>query len=455
MADSFSECPKCGAIRFEGAQFCVECGTPLGPPAVPVPSKPTTQIRGARLRSQKSTNLNMAAAVPPAAAPLAPPPPVAAEPPAPQPAAEAKRPAPRSMTEALASVTEERPATRKEPERAKATAKPKKTDERPPLNDMLDDIDGSFEAILSATPSVRTPTGEAAPAPAPEPPTADRPEDLAEVRTLFKEIAASYVRPVRDLMIEIKLGEPPKEWVHVCRPAVASLKTSAARMGLEELVPPLEGFLIALDDVEHNEGALIGQAGRITLTEAYVPLVELMPEAFALKEERNRREPIIVQSLLRQVPDVRKVALDKIYAAGLTTLEMFFAARPRDLADATGLDVAMCERIIERFQHYRRDVAHSTPDAERSREHAQLRELNEKLAEQNRAYDHGASWKGQRVDRRKLRKERSDLVLQINVLLARLGHVELVNELERLPFGKKVERIERYLAEAAQTAVPT
>jgi hypothetical protein len=363
------------------------------------------------------------------------------------------------MTEALASVTDERPPARKDAERANASPKAKKADERPPLNDMLDDIDGSFEAILSATPSVRTPGGVVAPetteAPAPEPATGGRPEDLAEVRTLFKQIAAGYVRPVRDLMIEIKLGEPPKEWVHVCRPAVASLKTSAARMGLEELVPPLEGFLIALDHVEHNEGAVIGQAGRITLTEAYVPLVELMPEAFALKEERNRREPIIVQSLLRQVPDVRKVALDKIYAAGLTTLEMFFAARPRDLADATGLELGMCERIIARFERYRSEVAHATPDAERSREHAQLRELADKLAQQNRAYDQGAGWKGQRVDRRQLRKERSDLVLQINVLLARLGHVELVNELERLPFGKKVERIERYLAEAAQTAVPT
>jgi hypothetical protein len=448
MADPSSACPNCGAIRFEGAQFCVECGTPLTAPPVPAAPRAATQIRGARPAkpTQRERAMTKIGAAVPAARVSA----ATVSAPSAAAAPEPKRPPPRSMSEALASVTEEQPATalrtHPEPSGTNASANAKPT---APITDMLEDIDGSFEAILSATPSVR---GSEGPGELGAQATGGRPEDLAEVRALFKQIAADYVRPVRDLMIEIKLGEPPKEWVHVCRPAVSSLKSSAAQMGLDELVAPLDTFLRALDYVENNEGALIGQSGRIALTEAYVPLVELMPEAFALKEERNRREPIIVQSLLRQVPDVRKVALDRIYAAGLTTLEMLFAARPSDLADATGLERTICERIVERFQRYRREVAHATPDAERTREHVELRGLAQQLAQHNAAYDQGSAWRGQPVDKRRVRKERADTVLQINVLLARLGNVELVNELERLPFGKKVERIERYLAEAARGA---
>jgi hypothetical protein len=352
------------------------------------------------------------------------------------------KPAPASMSEALASVTHEPvpvPA-RAVQERTSPSSIPPSSRGRRELSAMLEDIDGSFEAILSTSVPSESRPPEA---------TGGTTEDLAEVRALFKQIAGAYVGPVRDLMIELKLGEPPKEWVHVCRPAVSSLRGSAERMGLNELMPPLEGFLSALDEVERTEGPLIGHRGGSLLTEAYVPLVEIIPEAFALKEERNRREPIIVLSLLKQVPDVRKVALDKIYGAGLTTLEMFYVARPHDLAEATGLEHQICQRIVAHFQNYKHAVSRTTPDAQRSREHAQLKQLSDQLAQQNTAYDRRSGWRDSKTDKRQIRRERSETILQINVVLARLGNVDLVNELEKLPFHKKVERLGRFLADNA------
>ena len=286
-------------------------------------------------------------------------------------------------------------------------------------------------------------------------PTGARPEDMVEVRRLFEQIAAEYLRPVRELMIEAKLGEPPKEWVQVCRPAVVSMRRSAEQMGYPELGPPLDAFLAALDRVEALQGPLISEAGRAVLNDAYVPLVGLIPEALALKDERNRREPIIVQSLLRQVPDVRKVALDKIYAAGLTTLQMFFVAKPGDLADATGLEKSLCQRIVDRFRRYKSEVAEARPDVQRSSEHAELRALAARLAEQNDAYDRGSAWHGGADDKRRIRRERSETILQINVVLARLGNVDLVNQLEKLPFGKKVQHLERYLDSVNRAPAPS
>jgi hypothetical protein len=179
-----------------------------------------------------------------------------------------------------------------------------------------------------------------------------------------------------------------------------------------------------------------------------------MPDAFALDEERDRREPIIVQSLLRQVPDVRKVALDKLYAAGLTGLEMYYQAKAYDIAQAAGLPEALAERIVKRFSQYRREIATAPPDLERSHEHKKLAVLAARLANQNDAFASASlSWSADATGKKKrVRKERNETVLEVNVLLARLGEVDLVKQIEKLPFQGKVDALKAYLDEAKARA---
>jgi hypothetical protein len=304
---------------------------------------------------------------------------------------------------------------------------------------MLEDIDDSFDAIFSAPGSTR--------APATAPAAADEPRDRAEVEHLFKQIALTYLGPVRDFMVELELDDPPKEWIDVCKPAVVSMQRSAVGIGLEDLAGALGGLAGALEEAGGSEGNSIGDAGRHALKSEYAKLVKLIPETFGLQEERDRREPIIVQSLLRQVPEVRAVALGKLYGAGLTTLRMFYMARPNDVADATGLPLELCERIIQRFRDYKNRIASIPPDPGRTGENEKVEELTEKLKQYNQAFEGNAkSWSSRAAkDKRRLRQQRSDVMLEINVLLARLGEVGLVMRLERLTFQRKVKEIERYL----------
>jgi len=46
-----------------------------------------------------------------------------------------------------------------------------------------------------------------------------------------------------------------------------------------------------------------------------------------------------------------------------------------------------------------------------------------------------------------LRNARQALVSEISVVLARMGAVDLVRELERMPFDKKIEAIDSHLQE--------
>ena len=53
--------------------------------------------------------------------------------------------------------------------------------------------------------------------------------------------------------------------------------------------------------------------------------------------DRSLGEAIIVHALLRQIPDVGKVTLDKVYAAGLGALDLMILAKADDVASATGI----------------------------------------------------------------------------------------------------------------------
>jgi hypothetical protein len=304
------------------------------------------------------------------------------------------------------------------------------------LDHVLDGIDEGFERIVAPAPA-------GAPLHAPH-----RPEDFAEARAIFENIATNYLRPVRDFMVELGMGEPPRDWVQLCLPAMTSLRRSAEGMGLGDLCAAIDGFVPALQAVAASSENFVGGAARDALLGAYASLQQQLPGAFALDVEKDRREPIIVQSLLLQVKGVRAVALDKIYAAGLHSLGMFYAAKPEDVAAATGLQLDLSARIVQRFARYKAEAADVAPDPERSRERAELAELVTTLQRQNRSFQDAAD-DGSSSEKRRIRQERQGTVYRINVVLARLGEVERVERLERLPFDRKVTELMQTLEELA------
>jgi hypothetical protein len=333
---------------------------------------------------------------------------------------------------------------------------------------LLEDLDAGFDSIVRPSAPVvwigsGSPAGESLPDPValpaeaePTPSTVARAArheaDMAEVRELFAGIAVAYARPLRDFMIEVAWGEPTREWLDIALPAASALRRAAAAVELPELDAALEGYGTALE-LASGEGSIHREV-REMLAGAYARLMEAMPGVFALEDERSRREPVIVRSLLLQVPGVHKVAIDKLYAAGVNGLSVFYAARPRELAEATGLDEALCAAVCERFQSYRREVAELSPGKDRARERSELEALTEELARHHEAHERAAAgWSADAVARRaQARKDRADTALRIDLLLARLGEVDLQRALAKLPFQQKIRELTRHLDEAKQKA---
>jgi hypothetical protein len=306
----------------------------------------------------------------------------------------------------------------------------------------LEDLDAGFASIEGSPESIGS-HGVA-------------PTDLAEVRGLFAALAVNHVRQVRDFMIDLRWRDATLDWVGICEPALRSLRRAADKLELRDLCEALDRFAEALSGLAAaGTGRTIDGERREVLLARYADLATVMPQAFALDLDRTQRETVILQSLLLQVRDVKKVTLDKLYAAGLTTLEALFLATPADIAATAGISEALAARIVERFVAYREQVKSAVPDATRAKERERIAELTARLRREHDDYEvAGLAWSREAEDKRKAaRKARGQTLLDIQVLLARLGEVERLNELERLPFERKVTHLESFLEEAREKYV--
>ena len=274
--------------------------------------------------------------------------------------------------------------------------------------------------------------------------------DLAEVRSLFAQLAANHVRQVRDFMIDLRWSDATADWIGICEPALKSLRRAADKLELAELCTALDTFSAALRGTQGNGSHLIDGERRATILKSYDTLSAVMPQAFALDLDRSQREAVILQSLLLQVPEVKKVTLDKLYAAGLTTLEAMLLATPGDVAASTGIDEALARHIVARFGEYKEQVRKAVPDATRANEREKVAELTARLRREHAAFESAAkAWTREADEQKKeLRRARAQTLLDIQLVLARLGEVDRIKEIERLPFDRKLVHLESFLEEA-------
>jgi hypothetical protein len=331
-------------------------------------------------------------------------------------------------------------------------AEPAKVLSRPPPAEVERSNGGSiadtFERLLSSEleagfASMQQPAGSASA-------RAAAGADLGEVRSLFAQLAANHVRCVRDFVIDLRWSGATVEWVSICSPALQSLRRAAEKLELGELCRALDKFSEGLSAAQSDPGHTIGGERRAAILACYDELSRLMPQAFAIDMDQTQRESVILQSLLLQVPDVKKVTLDKMYAAGLSTLEAMLLATPEDIVATTGVAELTAQRIVERFRAYRAHVTATAPDAARTRERQHIADLTARLKREHDAYERTCqAWSREAAEQKKdLRKVRAQTLLDIQVELARLGEVERLNQIERLPFGAKLTELESFLEDA-------
>lgn len=326
-------------------------------------------------------------------------------------------------------------------DRAPTEATPPSAVVPPPAAD-LDDLDAVLDAALAPGGAAQTVDG-----------AEHHAADAAATRELFASIASNHVRPVKNFIHELRRGTAARDWIEICQPIMTSIVDSAESLGLDREARAMREFgdALALAEAESDDGSLLDGECRELLLACYEELFDVLPETFELGEDDRRREIVIIHSLLRQIPQLGAVTLERLYAAGVTTLEALYAAEPRELADATGIPGWMCERICEKVRSHREEPRRgglAEPD-----QPARLAELVAELKRHHELF-HRISEKHDpdlAPKKRESLRNRQACALQINVVLAELGQVDLVEELKKLAVERRIEKLETHLA-ATRTA---
>jgi hypothetical protein len=270
--------------------------------------------------------------------------------------------------------------------------------------------------------------------------------DQAIVEQLFADIAANYARPIKNFIFELKRGTATKDWIEICRPAMQGITRAAEGMGLRQAAQRMMDFEAALSLAQQSEQRVLGGEVRDLLMWCYEDLVTVMPKAFVVGEEEQQREGIIINSLLAQIPDVGRVTIEKLYRAGLTSLDTLYLARREELAVATGISIELSESICAKFQAYRAGLEASNRDVKDVGQRGRLTEFVAELTRQHEGFVRASEDAKLGNEKRDYREQRQACMLWINVLLAEVGEVDLVNELQKMSFERRIQRLEEYLA---------
>ncbi len=265
-----------------------------------------------------------------------------------------------------------------------------------------------------------------------------------EIVQLFAAIAASHAEPIRQLILELSLAETPKSWIDVARPAVAAMQQAARTMKLDELMSELSRFDAVLMRATTVQGAKINGMERSELIERYRNLCHLLPAAFAISTDVDRREMLIVDALLSEVPGMHRPAKEKLYMAGLTKLDKLFHATPEELSQTSGVSLERCRDIVACVQGYRKERNEVMPDLSGSLLRTRVSSQLEQLRHQQSAFVEAERAENATM-KRNARRERSVVVRRLSLLMAQLGETAVADELERLPVERKIERVAEYL----------
>jgi hypothetical protein len=269
----------------------------------------------------------------------------------------------------------------------------------------------------------------------------------------FDSIAVVHLRPVRELVMEMRLGDAPTAWLAICTPAVQTVRRFAAQIGREALLPRLDALLEALSAAQANGARIEGQA-KEALEAGYAGLVEALPGVEAVEGEVDRREHLIARALLMQVDGLHRLMLERLSSAGLHGLATLLHASADELVQATAIPAPVASRIVDRFARYRSESASLAGSADRRGELSRLQPVLETLRRLHADHERAAqAWSVEAIaDKRRLRSERRRALLQIEVVLARLGELARIASLERLAHDRKIAELDSYLHRAAAEA---
>ena len=313
----------------------------------------------------------------------------------------------------------------------------------PPLpsfeRDSSDAIDAALDALESRTHG--------------RPSSPSNPADARALAETFSAVAQLHAQPLRELMFQLELGRTPREWCTLARPVLRPLLDAAQQIGMLELVGALGAFDAALERASVETAPTLSERAVENVKNAYQGLCLQLPEVFAVSSATGGpgRQAVLLESLLLQLPELQRRSLAKLYAAGLSSLAQLSQARAEELAAVTGLEEPLAARLIAHVRSFEEARTKVAPTEQKSRAHERLRTLLERLRQLQADFEQ-AEREEQSDRKRAARRGREAALHELDLVLAEIGEVSVIEELKRCPVQLKIQRVSTYLKEAQASA---
>jgi len=305
------------------------------------------------------------------------------------------------------------------------------------LDEMIDGLDAAFDNACLLTPGNEA--GHAG----------LQADEEASIRALFADITAAYAVPLKNFIFDLHRHTGTRDSIEFCRPVLRSLRSAAETINMPETVRRMEELdrCLALGQTGTNR-FLVGEI-RDQILSKYESLAEVLPASFRVGDENQKREDIIIRSLLQEIPGVGCVTLEKLYQSGLGSLQMLLMGNPEDLAAATAIRRPLCEKICLKMSQYRTETESRASQPGQSGCRTRLVEIANELGmlidgKGTRPGSHPVDDSG--FERRECRKKRMELFLEVKVTLAELGELDLIRKLEKVSFKRRLNLLDEHLA---------
>lgn len=187
-----------------------------------------------------------------------------------------------------------------------------------------------------------------------------------ELQQLFEQMLPEYVPPIRECLVKIKGGNQSKIIIESLLGAITPLIFAAEHVdasdtytALKRLKEPLErgkktGTQLSRDDVkgmirEYNKIVIQLKEARKKYGESGFVRTKAAPVAAAADQEANLEtqgaEPALLD-ILSKIEGIGGDQIERLYAAGLTTVATLREATVKDVMDLTGIDASLALQIV-------------------------------------------------------------------------------------------------------------
>jgi hypothetical protein len=168
----------------------------------------------------------------------------------------------------------------------------------------------------------------------------------AEIREIFGTTFPQYLKPIEEVVEQILAGKGDAESTKALLAMIASLMEASSRMGFDNVYQLLASLNDHILGLEIDKQEVVDSSRREQILGLILELSDLAEQMGGQGPSSAAEEQTSIFEVLKDVEGIGDLALRRLAAAGVTTVEQIKMARPDEIAAVSGLDIEVVNKII-------------------------------------------------------------------------------------------------------------